>query len=48
MIPNTFKGMIRDGFRAAEVLKVANDDHLVLLTELMVFSSRGCSYGNLL
>ena len=48
MIPNTFKGMIRDGFRAAEVLKDTNDDHFVPLTELMVFSSRDCSYGNLL
>ena len=48
MIPNTFKGMIRDGFRAAEVLEVAIDDHLVPLMELMLFSLRGCSYGNLL
>lgn len=39
MIPNTFKGMIRDGSRAAEVLKDVNDDQFVPLTELMVFSS---------
>lgn len=48
MIPNTFKGMIRDGFQAAEVLKDVNDDHFVLLMELMVFSLRGFSYGHLL
>ena len=48
MIPNTFKGMIRDGFRAAEVISDANDHDSVPLTELMVFPSRGCSYGHLL
>ena len=44
----TFKGKTRDGFPAAEVHKDASDDRFVPLTELMVFSLRGCSCGNLL
>ncbi len=45
---NTFKDMIRDGFRAAEVLEDSNDDRFVPLAELIVFSSRGFSDDNLL
>ena len=43
----TFKGKTRDGFPAAEVHR-DSDDRFVSLTDLMVFSLRGCFCGNLL
>lgn len=48
MIPNTFKGMIRDGSRAAEVLKDVNDDQFVPFDGVNGVFFRGCTYGSLL